>query len=119
MCFEETEMGSDLKYNVSQATQEEVPIDIKDVTNLNSNNDEVLDTLNTSSQVEPPLSGKENDELEQDASCFTINLDLRASTFNTTLNSQTFCSVETGVVFTIVVPISRYMRDTQIELMFM
>lgn len=118
MCFEEAEMGSELKYNVSQATQEEVPIDIKDITNL-SNNDEALDNLNTSSQVEVPLSPKENDELDQDVSCYTINLILRASTFNSTLNAQEICSGEQGVILSIVVPISRYMRDTQIELIFL
>lgn len=109
-------MGTDLKYNVSQATQEEVPIDIKDVTNLN-NNDEVLDNLNTSSQVETPLRSKENDDLEQDNSCYTINLILRASSFNTTLNTREVCGADTG--FNIEVPLSRYMRDTQIELIFM
>lgn len=118
-CFEETGMSSDLKYNVSQGTQEEVPIDIKDVTHL-SHNDEVLENLNVSSHVDvPPLGPKENDELEQDMGCYTVNLILRANTFNTTLNTQEICSGDLGAMLAIEVPVSRYMRETQIELLFL
>uniref|UniRef100_A0A336MI79 CSON000329 protein n=1 Tax=Culicoides sonorensis TaxID=179676 RepID=A0A336MI79_CULSO len=125
-CFKETEeINSDLKYNVTHHQQEEVPIDIKDVTHLLSNSEPTLldqhlnSTLHTD-EIETPINPKENDGLEpQDIGCYVVNLVLRTNSFNITLSTREICSGTAALEKqSFVIPISRYMRDAQIELLF-
>lgn len=124
-CFKETEeINSDLKYNVTHHQQEEVPIDIKDVTHLLTNAETLLEHLNSSlhtDEIETPINPKENDGLEpQEIGCYVVSLKLLTNSFNTTISSREVCNVEATLEKqTLVIPISRYMRDAQIELLFM
>lgn len=122
-CLDEAEISSDLKYNVTHNQQEDVPSDIKDMTHVIAN-DDALDNLNTSVhtvEIETPINPKENDDIGQpELGCYTVTLILRTNSFNTTLSSREICSVEeTLEKQLLIIPISRYMQDTRIELLFM
>lgn len=124
-CFDE--MSPDLKYNVSSSNlhhrQEEEPIDIKEMAPSLIHSDDTFDAANFNSTVhqhETPLHPKENDELTQDIGCFTITMMLRANSFNHTLSTREICSTEESLVIqSFTIPLSRFMRDSQLEIMFM
>lgn len=128
--------------------QEEEPIEIKEMTPLIHNggaavsasasaaavssdvvaasdvveNNDAFDALNASSTVplETPLHPKENDELAaQDIGCYTITLMLRANSFNRTLSSREICgTAESLIIQSFTIPLSPYMRDSQLEILF-
>lgn len=111
-------INSDLKYNLTNHEHEEVAIDIKDVSHLLTNSEHLNSSLRKD-DIETPINPKENDELEpQEIGCYVISLKLLTNSFNTTISSREICNLESEKQ-TLVIPISRYMRDAQIELLFM
>lgn len=100
--------------------QDEVSIDIKDVTHLLTNGEHLNSSLRKD-DIETPIDPKENDDLEpQEIGCYVISLKLLTNSFNTTISSREVCNLEATLEKqTLVIPISRYMRDAQIELLFM
>ncbi|XP_063702142.1 myelin regulatory factor-like protein isoform X2 [Culicoides brevitarsis] len=118
-CFKETEeINSNIKYNVT--AQQDGVIDL--VTHLISNSEPLLgnSTLHDRDDIETPINPKENDGLEpQDLGCYDIRLTLLTNSFNDTISTRKICNVDTELEKqTIIVPISRYMRDAQMELLF-
>lgn len=103
---------------MSHSRQEEEPIEIKDAT---QGGDDGIDIYNSSVHVETPFPHqKENDKLVPDFDCYTITLMLRGNTFNQTLSSREICTPEESmVVQSLKIPLSRYMQEDKLEILFM